>query len=225
MSNKELAKLQEQLMKQAQEMATAIEPTGGNTVKPNVRGGFDFPDGEFVEEPLQVVILAVASRKEYYDKPYKQGEVHPPACAAVGTGTFDELVPDPKAPRKQHDTCAGCPMNEFGTAPNGSGKACTDRKVIAFQLPNATEDDAIFTLKISPSGLRDFSNYMKRLVTRHGLPPVAFISELRTKPAGSSVTTVVKEVAPLPEDKLGAFVAKQAEAQALVLEPPQFEAS
>jgi len=221
--SKALANLQEQLRKQAEQQAQAAEATGSNRIKATP-AGFEFPEIGTVPAPFDVVILGFVSRKTYYDKPYNPNELRSPACAAVGAVPFDELVPQDDAPDKQAESCKGCPMNEFGTSATGKGKKCTDHKVIAFMLPDAKEDDPIYTASISPSGLKDFNAYISRLNKRYQLPTVAFVTTLNIKPAGASVTISVKEKEPIQDEKyLSMFLGKQQEAMDILLQPIQFE--
>ena len=218
-----LADLRSQLRKEVEAQAEVSEQVAGNQVKAS-HTGFSVPDiGDDIPAPLDVVILGFVSRKEYYDKPYIQGEIHPPACAAVGPGTFDTLVPQEDALDKQADSCSECPLNEFGTSQTGKGKKCADKKVVAFMLPDAKPDDPIYTASISPSGLKEFNSFLGRLNKRYQLPAIAFVSELGIKPAGASVSITVKEKEPLmSQEDLQKFMARKEEAMETLLAPINF---
>jgi len=221
--NTSMAALHDQLKSQALAQQETSEAVGGTMVKAS-HTGFTIPGGDEVPAPLSVVVLGYVSKKSYYDKPYNPNEIHAPACAAIGPGTFDSLVPSEGAPNAQNPTCKGCPLNEFGTSNTGKGKMCSDNKLIAFMLPDAEPNDPVYTASISPSGLKDFNHYLGRLNNRYGLPTVAFISELSIKPAGASVTISIKEKEQLQDPaKLGAFMGRQEEAMKMLLTPIVFD--
>ena len=217
-----LATLQAQLKEQALVQAEDTEASTGNNIKATHQG-FEVPGMlEPVPAPLDVIVLAFVSRKEYYDTPYDPNNITPPACAAIGQHKFDSLVPFADAPKKQNESCKGCVMNEFGSAANGRGKKCTDYKMIAFMLPDAKAGDPIFTAKISPTGLKEFSSFVSRMTNRYGLPTYAYSSQLGTKPAGSSLTITVAEKEPLNSETLQLAMSRQAEALKMLLEPISF---
>lgn len=217
-----LAELQAQLKDQALAQAEYAEGTTGNNIKATHQG-FEVPGIlEPIPTPLDVIILAFVSRKEYYDTPYDSNNITPPVCAAIGQEKFDSLVPFADAPKKQNETCRGCPMNEYGSAANGRGKKCIDYKMITFMLPDAKVGDPIYTAKISPTGLKDFSNFVSRMTNRYGLPTYAYISQLGTKPAGSSLTITVTEKEPLDSKTLQMAMSSQAEGLKMLLEPIAF---
>ena len=220
----DMASIAEQLKAQSLAQQDTSEAAGGSLIKAS-HSGFTVPGVGDVEAPLQVVILGFVSMKTYYDKPYNPNEIHPPACAALGIGTFESLVPQADSPDKVNDTCLGCAFNEFGTSNTGKGKKCSDYKVLAFMLPDAKVDDPIYTVRISPSGLTEFNAYTNRLNKRYQLPTVAFISELGIKPAGASVAITVKELTPIEDAPLlSNFMGRQEEALKMLLEPIRFTA-
>lgn len=124
-------------------------PSAGSTV-------FEVP-GENPNEPdavkeFSAVILYHHPLFAYYKDKYTGGS-NPPDC-----GSFDGVIGegDPGG------NCAKCPYNQFGSGENGS-KACKNRRRIY-----VLREGEIFPLLLSlPTGsLKEFSRYIKRLLSR-----------------------------------------------------------
>lgn len=108
-------------------------------------------DPEPVKE-LEGVILHHHSTNSFYKEKYTGGN-NPPDC-----GSYDGKVGegDPGG------ECAKCPYNQFGSG-EGSGKACKNKRRI-FILRDGEVFPAILSL---PTGsLKEFTNYIKRLITK-----------------------------------------------------------
>ena len=117
---------------------------------------FEVP-GENPGEPDTVrefcgVILYHHPVYTYYRTPYTGGN-NPPDC-----GSLDGITGrgDPGG------YCRTCPYNQFGSGDNG-GKACKNRRRLYI-----LREEEIFPLLLSlpPSSLREFSKYVKRLLSR-----------------------------------------------------------
>lgn len=215
--------LEEQLRAQAVAQQEVSEAPTGNAIKAT-HTGFEIPGGDVVPAPLDVIILGFASQKFYYDKPYKPGEINPPACGAISAGPFEGMAPADNTPKPINATCDGCPYNEWGSDTNGKGKKCKDYKAIAFVLPDTKGEGEIYTARISPTGLKEFTGYTSRLNKRYNLPAVAFISQLGIKPAGASVAITVKEVKPnTDEQELHKLLSRQPEAMDMITAPINYD--
>lgn len=217
-----IAAIQDELRKQAAAMSDRVAPgTGSNVIKPAVNG---FKMGTLIAPaPMDVVILDFVARNVYYEGAYDADSIQPPNCFAQGFAKnggapqSDMLVPNPQAQDIQAASCAVCPLNAFKTGRNGKGKACQNRRILAVLPPDSTKpEDDLWLLNLSPSSLQDFDNYVDALRTLHGLPPVAFVTELRLKPAGASVAVTFEAASVKPNANIAAHFARQAEAHALL---------
>ena len=56
--------------------------------------------------------------------------------------------------------CASCPMNRFGSAQSGRGKACTEKRLICVLQENLTQPVIV---KVSPTSLKPFFKYLLSL--------------------------------------------------------------
>lgn len=98
-------------------------PSGGDTY-------WRVPDPEKGSVPVESItgiILHNQYSRAYYDRPYGQGENGPPTCSSFTLN--GEGVGSPGG------DCACCRFNQFGSAENGSGKACSEKRFIFLLSP------------------------------------------------------------------------------------------
>ena len=124
-------------------------PSAGSTVF-EVPGEED--DTDTVKE-FSAVILHHHPMFCFYKTKYSGGN-QPPDCGSMD-GIIGEGDPGGE--------CKKCPLNQFGTAEEGSGKACKNRRRI-FVL----REGELFPLMLSlPTGsLMEFTKYIKRLLSK-----------------------------------------------------------
>lgn len=124
-------------------------PSAGSTVF-EVPGEDD--DTDTVKE-FSAVILHHHTLNAFYKTKYTGGN-NPPDC-----GSFDGITGegDPGG------SCAACPYNQFGSADEGNGKACKNRRRIY-----VLREGEVFPLLLSlPTGsLKEFTKYIKRLLSK-----------------------------------------------------------
>ena len=124
-------------------------PSAGSTVF-EVPGEND--DTDTVKE-FSAVILHHHTLNAYYKTKYTGGS-NPPDC-----GSFDGVCGegDPGG------ECKRCPLNQYGTAEEGKGKACKNRRRIY-----VLREGEVFPLLLSlPTGsLKEFTKYIKRLLSK-----------------------------------------------------------
>jgi hypothetical protein len=128
---------------------------------------------------LDVVILADVYDHSWYDRPYKEDVIIPPACFAIGA-IQEELAPHPDSPTPQSEECIGCPQNEFGSALQGKGKACRNgrRLLIAPYTHGQVELRDLAIINISPTTLKSYSKYIMEVVGKYKVPTFAVVSRL-----------------------------------------------
>ena len=129
---------------------------------------------------LDVVILADAYEHAYYDKPYDPDVISPPACFAINTVHAD-MKPEPDKwfiPLPQAEKCQGCPLDEFGTARQGKGKACRNgRRLLVAAVSNGKANlKDLAVINVPPTSLKAFSRYVKQITTSKKLPLWAVVT-------------------------------------------------
>lgn len=118
---------------------------------------------------LSVVIVGANPRlsKTYYAKQWTpDSEPTSPDCYSL-----DGLRPHPDSTGPVNDTCAGCPMNAWGSKVTPMGqqiKACADQKRLAVVASN-DPSGPIYLLQVTPAALKGLSAYQKELTMR-GIP-------------------------------------------------------
>lgn len=156
-----------------------IEAPGGDKVKLTKSKEFKLPDGTKHPGPLTVVILDFVSTNTFHDKPYKEGEISPPACFAIGLEPTS-LVPSETSPDVQSESCAKCPNNEFGS--KGSGKACKNGRRLAIVAGDgdlaADPDSPMWIIEVSPTSLKAFDAYVSTVRTQFQMPPIGVITDI-----------------------------------------------
>lgn len=107
--------------------------------------------GELLTTVEGIIIMRKAERS-YYAAAFRPGSHTPPDCMSAD---MERGVGDPGG------ECAYCPMNEFGSAKQGEGKACREFVLLFFMRPQ----DAVMPtgLRVPPTSLRALNLYMRQL--------------------------------------------------------------
>ncbi len=123
------------------------------------------PEATEPAKEFQGLVIYGKKYKAFYAKDWVKGSKEIPDCFS-----HDSVAPEADVKARQNPTCKGCPKNQFGTAKQGKGKACRDIRQL-FVLPNVVKDQESLMpkqLDVTPSSLRNWDDYMGRLV-EHGL--------------------------------------------------------
>lgn len=118
---------------------------------------------------LSVVIVGANPRlsKTYYAKQWTpDSEPSSPDCYSL-----DGIRPAGDSTEPQNDTCAGCPMNAWGSKVTPMGqqiKACADQKRLAVVASN-DPTGPVYLLQVTPAALKGLGSYQKELSMR-GIP-------------------------------------------------------
>jgi len=148
----------------------------GNAIRITQDKKFTLPDGTKTGGPISVIIVGFTSRNVYYTGAYNANNIVPPDCYAEGDNPAS-LVASADADMVQADTCAECPMNQFGSAQNGKGKACQNQRIVAV-LPAGEPNAEIMTLRVSPSAIQGFDAYVRQLADKYNVPPFAVVTQV-----------------------------------------------
>lgn len=169
-----------------------IGAPSGNTIRLTQSKKFVLPDGMESDGPLDVVIVGFTSRNVYYSGQFNPNNITPPDCYAEGDNPSN-LVPSEKAEMIQADNCNECPMNQFGS--NGNGKACQNQRIIAV-LPAGKPDAEIMTIRVSPSAIKGFDNYVDSLATKYKVPTFAVTTQVSFDPKTTYAKLIFDNPAP-----------------------------
>jgi hypothetical protein len=155
-----------------------IQSASGDNIKTQDKV-FKLPNGVESPGPLAVVILDFVSQNAFYEGGWVDGSVVPPDCIAVGDNPRT-LIPSDKSLKKQAESCAICPNNEFGS--KGKGKACANNRLLAVVEANDNPKAPIYLLKVSPTALKSFDGYVASVHAQFKSLPVKVITEISFDP-------------------------------------------
>lgn len=144
---------------------------------------FTLPNGKSHPGPLEVIILDYINYNAYYTTAWKKGEYSAPKCWALNRSA-KSMAPSENVPPddRQHPTCKGCPQNEFGSAANGRGKACTNYVRLAITPADAGEGSEVMVLRVAPKGLTGWRRHAERVKEQTGSTPISVITEIKFNP-------------------------------------------
>lgn len=206
----------------ATEASTA---TGGNYF--SLRGGILSFNGNTVPgNKMNCIILDSAIENAWYEDDFDPENPVPPDCFAIGR---DEkaLAPHENSEQPQGDEetgkCEGCPLNEWGSAAKGRGKACKNLRRLALLPEDALEhgiDEAqVAFLKVPVMSVRNWATYVRKLEGME-TAPIGVLTEVSLVPDAKSQFRVnFKLVEELDEEHMEALFAKADENEETLLAP------
>lgn len=129
-----------------------------------------------IARTIDCIIMDVV-RFNALKKPYVPNQrMEAPECWALGMN--DATLAPTNAPKPVAKTCAECPKNEFGSAPNGRGKACSNMYRLAVVPPTADENAEVMLLSVPPTSLKNFNGFFSEISRTHG--PIALTHLITT---------------------------------------------
>jgi hypothetical protein len=205
--------LKDQFASKVEQFKSSVSGSASNYVRASKTGKLVLPDGSEADA-LECVIVTIASFNAYYDRPYSPDEVFPPACYAKSL-TTDNMKPAENSPDKQSESCATCPMDEYGSSITGRGKACKNVRLLTV-VPVGSSD--MWTIAVPPTSIKNLDKYVNGLLSRHKVPPTAVVTEVSLDNSpGNFSYWLFDSVRPVTEEEYTAISALETEAQELVM--------
>lgn len=204
--NEELANLQKR-----------ISAPSGDRITVTQSKTFKLPNGQEVDELEGIVVDFVAANR-YYTSDFDRNNITPPDCFALGLEPAG-LVPSDNSPNKQADSCAACWANQFKTARNGRGKACSNSRLLALLPLDADATTTPWILNVSSTALKSFDGHVMSVVKAYQAPvrgvvtKITFSEDEWASLRFSAVEPISKELLPIVE-------MARADAQARLLVEP-----
>jgi hypothetical protein len=195
-----LDRYQQLLSSRAQALSTQIAAAPSNIIRTKGRV-FTMPDGRTNQGPLVAVILDFVGFNSYFDGVYNPANPKPPVCWAVGD--LRTLQPSGNSTTPQHTgNCVDCPKNQWGTSLTGKGKACKNQMKLALIAGDLAKADPsqIFTINVSPTGIKGFSAYCRRVQRTFGddALPIRTIVDIGFDPNQTYPTLTFENFRPNP---------------------------
>lgn len=212
-------KWKQQLAALAAEDASREPAAAGNNI--STRGHKFSLGGSVIDNPMKVIILDYSFENAFYSEAYDPDSPASPTCFAVAKKE-DDLAPDyEKVPDPVNETCEGCENNEFGSADSGRGKACKNGRKLALisadvkeLTPEYIAQTPVAYIRVSPSGIRHWSGYVKKLKSALDAPVCGVITELDFDPDSDQPVLTEQYVEEITDsDLLDAILKRRAEVQ------------
>lgn len=182
----DIAALDAKFASEAAEIKQMIAAPGAPKLSINRNGNFQLPDGSELGPEIRVVVVDFITANRYYPGVYNAQNPTPPVCFAFGKVLAD-MAPSTNSPEPQHETCTGCPMNEFGSAITGRGKACKNTRELAVILEEDIEADEppIYQLSCPPTAIKSFDGFVAQCSRIVAGPPIKAVVTVKVVPQGS----------------------------------------
>ena len=126
-------------------------------------------DAAIGDPGIDAVILGGNRINMYYEGGFQPGVFRPATCFAVASLDWDaseideKMAPPADLPSRMSDKCSTCPMNAFGSAEQGRGKACKNTVRLALLLEGADYAKAEgVMLSIPPTSLKPWTQYVSQ---------------------------------------------------------------
>lgn len=238
----ELQKYQERMASSADKYADE-EASASSFI--TTRGGIlSLGDDEFPGNQMLVVVVDAVHENTYYEDAFDPDVMMPPTCYAYGRKA-SEMEPhksmfDHDFFEEQNADCESCPMNEWGSADRGEGKACSNRRRLAVipagyftkgkkrgeydmyevEDPEHYETADIAFLKLPVTSTKNWSKYVKMLRSKFNRPPYGVLTHVYIEPDPKTQYKLHFDcVGEVEDDLLGAVIARHEEATELIEEP------
>lgn len=211
-----LTTMQEELAEELKSLSKTINKPSGFTISTRNKQ-FSFPDGTQANGPITAIILDWRNVNMYYPKVYNQNNPENPECYAQHK-VIKEMAPDESVEKKQHDNCEDCPMNEFGSATTGRGKACKNTVKLAVVAADATSETQPWILNVPPSSISGWSKFVLALEQQFGMLPVQVAADISFDPNESYPKLIFSN--PAPHNVLELAASLRAAAQPLLNQTP-----
>lgn len=190
----------------AKAVATEKNIGGGNVI--GTQGGrLNYKGADLPENKMNVVIIDHILANLFYEGTFDPQTPTSPVCYAYGR---DEAVmaPHEQSPTPQHDSCVGCPQNEWGSADRGNGKACKNTRRIAVISENDLNGDIaqaeVAYVHAPVTSVKAWAGYVRQIQQTLNMPPLAVITEISLVPdAATQFKMLFKTVDEVPKNLIG----------------------
>lgn len=212
----------------AQSAATEDSAIQGGNFLSTRNNKLSYQGAEVPGNKLNIIVLDAIMENVYYKGNYDPASPCPPNCFAFARSA-GELAPHESVQHPEHESCAGCPQVQWGTARIGKGKACKEIRRVAMLTEGDLEDietAEVAFLKLNIGSVKGFAGYVKNLADVLHKPPLAFITELKLIDDDKfKFQLVFTKVSPITDGKvLSQLMAKREAIQGQLFNPyPQPE--
>lgn len=212
--------LQDRIRKDLEEASKQVE--GSNIERIRMSGkGFKIPGdpNNKAVQSIKGVIVDFISANMHYPEKWDEDNPTPPNCFALGR-IPSQMAPDPISSEPQHETCKGCPKNEYESGV-GKAKACKNTRSLAIIAEGADMDSHIWLLSVPPGSIRYYDTYVSTtLKGRYSLPPIGVVTEFYMDPNKDFAAPRFKVDRTLVDEELEFYYSRKEEATATLFLKP-----
>jgi hypothetical protein len=229
------AQMQDYYRKMAEAYAST-ERRAGSSV--SVRNGvMSVGDQPIPGNQFAAIILDAVRLNTFYKTGFNPSNIEPPTCYAISRDDAS-LAPHPDMAKDlswfqpQADRCGACPHNEFGSARQGEGKACQNRRRLlmlvvgtyaqtaqGWQLqPNLDVESyasaPLIGMTLAPTTLGGWGAWVRDNAAKYGRPPFGVIARLYlyAHPKHGKEAVGFETLAPVPDEWMPTIVPRFEEA-------------
>lgn len=225
---------EEEMAKEAAIAAKMEENVGGGNFFSTKGGVLTYNDAPFPNNEMAVVILDSVLENVFYEGDYNPDSPASPLCYAFGRDEAT-LAPHSKVIElhtEQAPSCAECPMNVFGSADKGRGKACKNGRRLGlisagtfdkngrFEMiedPEHFEKAAAAFYKLSVTSVKGYAAYVKQLAAVLKRPPYGVFTKIKVVPdPKNQFVTTFEALGAIPNELLPAIKARHDEIAATI---------
>ena len=130
---------------------------------------------EVIGRTMVGIVVDFVHSQSWYEEVFDPDNPTPPSCHALSVDG-DEMQPFKQSPIKQADYCDGCPLDAWGTADVGDGKACKQQYKLAVIAAGPGETLAtceMAAMIAAPTSLKNWDKYVRDLDKGENRPPYA----------------------------------------------------
>lgn len=223
MTSKEVVNWEEELAKQAREVAQLERPAVATI---SLRGGIMmYEQTQVPGNEIECVIIGSSHERTYYAESFDPDTPQSPVCFAQTIGETC-TVPHEKSTNPQNTTCAGCPMDQWGSADRGRGKGCKEiRKLIIMPISALASEESVgrselAIIRVPVTSVKNFSAYANQIASMYSRPPWAVKSKIKVGPHPKNQFTVSFTYSgPVDSEVFPALVKRQEAVNGILLTP------
>lgn len=185
MSN-EVINWEEKLLAEAK--ADVAKSTPSNSTISFKAGVVTYAGQAAPDNKLQCIVINTGFERAYYEGTYDPDNIATPACFGLSL-TEAVTAPHSSVADPKSDACATCPMNAWGSAERGKGKACKERKRLALIPANVLKGDPeailraeVALARLPVTSVKNWDNYVQFVAASKRRPSWAVVTEITTKP-------------------------------------------
>ena len=235
------------------ELAAAQETlTGGGQFVSLASGVLSVNGAPMANNEMRCIILDAIFENVYYEGDFDRENQTSPTCFAFGRYDKDGktvisiegweggedvkgLRPHKSVPERVCDSCEACPMNQFGTAKTGRGKACANRRRLGLipvqgvtkkgQFIINTQDEEHYAtapmayLKTPVTSTKVYSAYVTQVASALKRPPYGVFTRVWLTPSDNQFTVNFEAIDSIPSNLRRVITDRHEEAMAAISFP------